>query len=324
MGVMGRVIMMMMPITPKFIVRWVANRYVAGPELSDAIQVMQSMQSQGACFTLDVLGEEITSLDEAEFFVNEYNRAVDAIVSEGVDANISLKPTAFGLLIDRDRAIENIEKITKKAAQNDIFVRLDMEDNRVTQSTIDIVIEMQNRGLSNIGTVLQSRLFRTADDIEFLASTLGGNSDVRICKGIYLESDSIAHIKYQDIVNATNEAIDNLLDAGAYTAIASHDFPVIDYSLSALAKREMGPGIEDPRQNASESRAGKGPGYEFQMLLGVRGNIRRKLAKEGHRTRVYIPYGGRWYEYSMRRLRENPDVAWHVAKSIIMPWTNRR
>ena len=94
--------------------------------------------------------------------------------------------------------------------------------------------------------------------------------------------------------------------------------------LSALAKREMGPGIEDPRQNASESRAGKGPGYEFQMLLGVRGNIRRKLAKEGHRTRVYIPYGGRWYEYSMRRLRENPDVAWHVAKSIIMPWTNRR
>ena len=199
-----------------------------------------------------------------------------------------------------------------------------MEDNRVTQSTIDIVIEMQNRGLSNIGTVLQSRLFRTGDDIEFLASNLGGNSDVRICKGIYLESDSIAHIKYQDIVNATNEAIDNLLDAGAYTAIASHDFPVIDYSLSALAKREMGPGIEDPRQNASASRIGKGPGYEFQMLLGVRGNIRRKLAKEGHRTRVYIPYGGRWYEYSMRRLRENPDVAWHVAKSIIMPWTNRR
>ena len=324
MGVMGRVIMMMMPITPKFIVRWVANRYVAGPELSDAIQVMQSMLSQGACFTLDVLGEEITSLDEAEFFVNEYNRAVDAIVSEGVDANISLKPTAFGLLIDRDRAIENIEKITKKAAQNDIFVRLDMEDNRVTQSTIDIVIEMQNRGLNNIGTVLQSRLFRTGDDIEFLASTLGGNSDVRICKGIYLESDSIAHTKYQDIVNATNEAIDNLLDAGAYTAIASHDIPVIDYSLSALAKREMGPGIEDPRQNASVSRIGKGPGYEFQMLLGVRGNIRRKLAKEGHRTRVYIPYGGRWYEYSMRRLRENPDVAWHVAKSIIMPWTNRR
>ena len=199
-----------------------------------------------------------------------------------------------------------------------------MEDNRVTQSTIDIVIEMQNRGLSNIGTVLQSRLFRTGDDIELLASTLGGNSDVRICKGIYLESDSIAHIKYQDIVNATNEAIDNLLDAGAYTAIASHDIPVIDYSLSALAKREMGPGIEDPRQNASVSRIGKGPGYEFQMLLGVRGNIRRKLAKEGHRTRVYIPYGGRWYEYSMRRLRENPDVAWHVAKSIIMPWTNRR
>ena len=199
-----------------------------------------------------------------------------------------------------------------------------MEDNRVTQSTIDIVIEMHNRGLTNIGTVLQSRLFRTGDDISSLSSKLGGYSDVRICKGIYLESEDIAHTKYHDIVIATNNAIDDLLDAGAYTAIASHDIPVIDHSIAALEDREMGPTTDDPRGNAGPVRNGKGLGYEFQFLLGVRGNIRRKLAKEGHRTRIYIPYGSRWYEYSMRRLRENPDVAWHVAKSIIMPWTNRR
>ena len=324
MGALGRLVMLMMPITPRFVVGWVAKRYVAGPDLESALQVMRSMKPQGACFTLDVLGEEITSLEEANFFVNEYNRALDAIIAEDMDANISLKPTAFGLLIDEKQALENIEKITRIASNNNIFVRLDMEDNRVTQSTIDIVIEMHNRGLTNIGTVLQSRLFRTGEDITSLSSKLGGNSDVRICKGIYLEPEDIAHTKYHDIVLATNKAIEDLLDAGAYTAIASHDIPVIDHSLAALEDRGMGPKIDDPRGNAGPVRSGKGLGYEFQFLLGVRGNIRRKLAKEGHRTRVYIPYGSRWYEYSMRRLRENPDVAWHVAKSIIMPWTNRR
>ena len=321
---MGRLIMMMMPITPKFIVGWVAKRYVAGPDLESAMRVMRSMKSQDACFTLDVLGEEITNLEEADFFVNEYHRALNAIVSEGMDANISVKPTAFGLLIDEKKALENIEKITSIAANNDIFVRLDMEDHRVTQSTIDIVTDMHDRGLTNIGTVLQSRLFRTCDDISLLASRLDGNSDVRICKGIYLEPEDIAHTRYHDIVIATNKAVDELLDSGAYTAIASHDVPVINHAIAALDERGMGPKIADPRENAGPERIGKGPGYEFQMLLGVRGNIRRKLAKDGHRTRVYLPYGSRWYEYSMRRLRENPDVAWHVAKSIIMPWTNRR
>ena len=177
---------------------------------------------------------------------------------------------------------------------------------------------------TNIGTVLQSRLFRTSDDISSLASRLDGNSDVRICKGIYLESEDIAHTRYHDIVVATNKAVDELLDSGAYTAIASHDLPIINHAIAALDERKMGPKIADPRENAGAERIGKGPGYEFQMLLGVRGNIRRKLTKDGHRTRVYLPYGSRWYEYSMRRLRENPDVAWHVAKSIIMPWTNRR
>ena len=321
---MGRLIMMMMPVTPKFIVGWVAKRYVAGTDLESAMRVMRSMQSQDACFTLDVLGEEITNLEEADFFVDEYHRALNAIVAEGMDANISVKPTAVGLLIDEKKALENIENITSVAAKNNIFVRLDMEDHRVTQSTIDIVTEMHDRGLTNIGTVLQSRLFRTSDDISSLASKLNGNSDVRICKGIYLESEDIAHTRYHDIVVATNKAVDELLDSGAYTAIASHDLPVINHAIAALDERGMGPKIADPRENAGPERIGKGPGYEFQMLLGVRGNIRRKLAKDGHRTRVYLPYGSRWYEYSMRRLRENPDVAWHVAKSIIMPWTNRR
>jgi len=322
MGVFGRVIMLMMPITPKFIIRWVANRYVAGPDLESALVVMRQISAQGACFTVDVLGEEITTLAEADFFVEEYARVLDAIVAEGLDANISLKPTAFGLLIDQSAAVANIERITRKAAENDIFVRLDMEDHRVTQPTIDLVTTMHERELTNIGTVLQARLFRTGEDITNLSEKLANDSDVRICKGIYLESEGIAHTGYHQIVEATNRAIDQLLDAGSYTAIASHDMPVINHSLAALSERGMGPNKSG--EVGGSLRNGKGPGYEFQMLLGVRGNIRRRLASQGHLTRVYIPYGSRWYEYSMRRLRENPDVAWHIAKSIIMPWTNRR
>jgi len=283
---------------------------------------MRQISAQGACFTVDVLGEEITTLAEADFFVEEYARVLDAIVAEGLDANISLKPTAFGLLIDQSAAVANIERITRKAAENDIFVRLDMEDHRVTQPTIDLVTTMHERELTNIGTVLQARLFRTGEDITNLSEKLANDSDVRICKGIYLESEGIAHTGYHQIVEATNRAIDQLLDAGSYTAIASHDMPVINHSLAALSERGMGPNKSG--EVGVSLRNGKGPGYEFQMLLGVRGNIRRRLASQGHRTRVYIPYGSRWYEYSMRRLRENPDVAWHIAKSIIMPWTNRR
>ena len=199
-----------------------------------------------------------------------------------------------------------------------------MEDHRVTQPTIDLVTTMHDRELTNIGTVLQARLFRTGEDIANLSEKLANASDVRICKGIYLESEDIAHTGYHQIVEATNRAIDQLLDAGSYTAIASHDMPVINHSLAALSERGMGPVTNESGEVGGSLRNGKGPGYEFQMLLGVRGNIRRRLASQGHRTRVYIPYGSRWYEYSMRRLRENPDVAWHIAKSIIMPWTNRR
>ena len=168
-------------------------------------------------------------------------------------------------------------------------------------------------------------MHRTPGDIADLCHFTGNQADFRICKGIYLESSEIAHTSYWDIVHATNSAIDSMLDSGAYTAIASHDLPIIEHSLEALESRGLGPGIEDPRHDSKIPRSrGKGDGYEFQFLLGVRGNIRRRLAKQGHRTRIYLPYGTKWYEYGMRRLRENPDVAVHVTRSLLMPWTNRR
>lgn len=308
---------------PKWFVGWVSRRYVAGPNLESAVKIMKRLQLEGACFTIDVLGEEISSIQEADYFLSEYVEVVKAISENKIDANLSIKPTAFGLLIDKEKGMQNIEELVSMANQHDMFVRLDMEDHRVTDDTIQVVIDLHKKGLTNVGTVLQGRLFRTLDDIKQLEKSLGASADYRICKGIYLEPESISHTGYSQIVEATNACIDEMLDAGAYTSIASHDIPVIEHALQALKSRGMGPNTEDPRENAGPERLHKGPGYEFQMLLGVRGPMRRKLAKQGHRTRVYIPYGEKWYEYSIRRLQENPTIGTQIAKAFIMPWTNR-
>ena len=308
---------------PKWFVRWVSRRYVAGASLDDAVAVMKRLTHEGACFTIDVLGEEISSMDEAQFFLEEYIRVMEAIKTHQLDANLSIKPTAFGLLIDPEQGMANIRRLVKLAAEEDMFVRLDMEDHRVTTDTIDVVVALHEEGLTNVGTVLQGRLFRTLADIDALETTLGPAADYRICKGIYLEPEEISFTGYRDIVDATNAAVDRMLDAGAYVGIASHDQPVIDHALSALSSHGMGPGVDDPRSNAAPARHHKGPGYEFQMLLGVRGPLRRRLLSEGHRTRVYIPYGEKWYEYSIRRLKENPTIGTQVAKAFLLPWTNR-
>ncbi len=308
---------------PRWFVRWISRRYVAGSNLDDAVKVMKRLEKEQACFTIDVLGEEISTLNEATFFLEEYQRVIKAIVDNQIDANLSIKPTAFGLLIDKEVGMSNIEKLVKDAAEYDMFVRLDMEDHRVTEDTINVVLDLHSNGITNVGCVLQGRLYRTIDDINDVAKKLGPAADYRICKGIYLESEDIAHTSRNDIISATNDCIDAMISSGAYFAVASHDHPVIDHTLKALKKAGMGPGIEDVRANAAKPRKNKGPGYEFQMLLGVRGPLRRKLRKDGHRTRVYIPYGEKWYEYSIRRLRENPTIATQVTKAILMPWSNR-
>ena len=196
MGLFGRTIVTFLPLAPRFIVGWVAKRYTAGESLEQALQLMRNLSSEGACFTIDVLGEEIKSIDESSWFINEYESVIDSIVDSGIDANISIKPTALGLLVDEKLALSNIERIVRKAAENDIFVRLDMEDNRVTQATIDAAVSIQNKGLENIGVVLQGRMFRTPDDISKVSNLLGNKSDFRICKGIYLEPPEISHTRY--------------------------------------------------------------------------------------------------------------------------------
>lgn len=322
-GLVSRSIVAMTIRMPKWFVRIVSRRYVAGSTLEEAVKVMKKKAEEGACFTIDVLGEEISNMDEANEFLEEYKRVIQAINENSLDANLSIKPTAFGLLLDPVQGMKNIEELIRMAHDHNMFTRLDMEDYRVTDDTIQVVRDMHEKGLTNMGVVLQGRLFRTLDDIKTLENEIGKLADYRICKGIYLESEEIAHTEKKAITSATIDCMNAMLDAGAYVGIATHDIPIIDAALESLKDRGMGPNVDDPRQNAGPARNGKGPGYEFQMLLGVRGNLRRKLAKEGHRTRIYIPYGEKWYEYSIRRLKENPTVAIHIVKAFLMPWTNR-
>ena len=186
---------------PRWFVRWVSRRYVAGASLEEAVTVMKRLTSEGACFTIDVLGEEISTMDEANFFLEEYIRVMQAIKTHDLDANLSIKPTAFGLLIDPDLGLQNIRKLVQMAAEENMFVRLDMEDHRVTTDTIDVVTTLHAEGLTNVGTVLQGRLFRTLADIGELETTLGPHADYRICKGIYLEPEEISFTSYRDIVD---------------------------------------------------------------------------------------------------------------------------
>ena len=252
---------------PKWFVRWVSRRYVAGSHLDDAISVMKRLSAEGACFTIDVLGEEITSLDEANFFLEEYIRVMKAIEEHQFDANISIKP-AFGLLVDPKKGYENIRTLVAMAAEHDMFVRLDMEDHRVTTATIDIVRSLHNEGLTNVGTVLQGRLFQTLADIDAMETDLGGFADYRICKGIYLEPEDLSFTGYREIVDATNAAIDKMFAAGAYVGVATHDTPVIDYTLSALKSYGMGQRRGRPSNQCRSSSKTQGPGIRISNAVG--------------------------------------------------------
>ena len=237
-GRFSRMVVAMTIRMPRWFVGWVSRRYVAGSDLKDAVKVMHRLSKEDACFTIDVLGEEITTMDEATFFLEEYKRVITAISKNNFDANLSIKPTAFGLLLDSEKGMENIESLVSMANDHDMFVRLDMEDHRVTDDTIQVMLDMHEKGLTNVGVVLQARLFRTLDDIKNIAEKLGPNADYRICKGIYLEPDEISHTQRKPIIEATNSCIDAMLDAGAYVGIASHDHPVINHSLKALEQRK--------------------------------------------------------------------------------------
>ncbi len=293
-----------MPFVPKPIVGRVARRYVAGDTLDDAVQTLRALNEEGAMGTVDILGEEVREPVKATAAVAEYLRLLDRIEEEKLDANISIKPTMLGLKIDQSRCEENLAAIVERAAGFNNFVRIDMEDHTCTEGTIQLYRRMHERHPSTVGVVLQSYLHRTIADINDL---LPLKPNIRICKGIYREPREIAWKEFATIRANFIFATEKLLSSGAYVGIATHD-PHLVWAGMKIVDRL---GLDRDR-------------YEFQMLLGVDPELRRIILSNGHRLRVYVPYGRDWYPYSIRRLRENPTVAHHVVRAMFGSFSRGR
>jgi proline dehydrogenase len=292
-SVLDKAIVRVMPAVPKPVVRRISARYIAGTELEDACRVVRNLNTAGKMATIDVLGEEITRADEARSISRTYSDVFDTISEQGLDSNVSVKLTGLGLKLDYGLCRENLEQVLAAAAAHGNFVRIDMEDSSTTDDTLRLYRELREAGHDNVGIVLQACLRRTHVDIRALAD-LGLN--VRLCKGIYVEPPEIAYQGFQEVRESFVTALDLLLDAGAYVGVATHDDWLLAEAQRTLHARRL-----EPEQ------------YEFQMLLGVRPAMGDTLVREGHRLRIYVPFGRQWYAYSMRRLQENPRLAGHIA-----------
>jgi len=296
MSLFDKIVKIGMPLVPKMIVGRVARRYVAGEHSADAVRVIRELNTQGAMATIDVLGEEVHDEGRAQQAVTEYLHLLEEIEGEGLDANISVKPTQLGLKIGEELCLANIRTVVERAAQLDNFVRIDMEDHTCTDQTLRIYRELRGKH-TNLGVVLQAYFRRTLDDINGL---LPLTPNVRICKGIYREPRALAWQSFETVRANFIHAMNKLLEGGAYTAVATHDPYLVWAGMAAIDRLRL-----DSQH------------YEFQMLLGVDPELRRIILGQGHRLRVYVPYGRDWYAYSMRRLRENPTVARHVMRALV-------
>ncbi len=277
--------------------RRLSDRYIAGPKLADAVATVRALNEAGKKATLDVLGEEVVSEHEALAIRAEYERAMATIEAEGLDANVSVKLTGLGLGVDPELCAESVRMLARIAAGHGRFVRVDMEDSSTTTATLDLYRELRTEGHDNVGIVLQAMLRRTLDDVVALVHL---HPNVRVCKGIYVEPADIAYQGDEAVRFNFVETMAALWEGGAKVAVATHDDVLVAQALELIRARGLG-----------HER------YEFQLLLGVREDLADELVRGGHTVRIYVPYGQKWYEYSLRRLQENPKLAGYVARDTL-------
>jgi len=280
-------------VMPENIVWLFSKKYIAGKTLQSAIETVKQLNSKGIYATLDVLGESIKTKEEAIEAKQKALEVFNAIVKNKLLANLSIKPTQMGLAIDKEFAYQQILDLVKRANGIDNFVRIDMEDSPFT----DVTIEVYKRIFAeykNVGVVLQAYLKRTSNDTIVL-NKIGTN--YRLCKGIYIEPSTIAYKDKQAIRDNYLKCLELMLKNGNYVGIATHDKYLIDKSY------EMIKDLNIPKEK-----------FEFQMLLGVREDLRDKINNDGYKIRIYVPFGEDWYRYSIRRLQENPQLAGHIVK----------
>ena len=297
MALFDRAIVRLLPAVPRPVVEKLSARYIAGSELVDALRVVAEQNSIGKLATIDVLGEDVTSAEEARDFARAYRDVLEAIERDGLDSNISVKPTSLGLRIGYAACRENLETVVRDAAARASFVRIEMEDSSCTDDTLRLYRELLSQGHESIGVVLQAYLRRTHGDARSLADLA---PNVRLVKGIYVEPAALAFTDFHEVRASFVRTLEELLAAGAYVGIATHDEWLVEDALRQVDRHGL----------AREQ-------YEFQMLLGVREKLGDRLVRDGHRLRVYVPYGSQWYAYSLRRLQENPMMAGYIAADVL-------
>jgi proline dehydrogenase len=292
-AIFDRAIVRLLPAVPKPVVRRISGRYIAGTELEDACRVVERLNGEVKMATIDVLGEEITSADEARAIAHTYEDVFSTIERRRLDSNVSVKPTALGLKLGYDLCRDNLELVIRRAAESSNFVRIDMEDSSTTDDTLRVYRELRGAGHEKVGVVLQASLRRTGADIAALTDL---KPNVRLCKGIYVEREEIQFRDFEAVRANFVSALEALLEAGCYVGIATHDEWLVAEGKRLVTKHSL------TREQ-----------YEFQMLLGVRERLGDALVREGHRLRIYVPFGSHWYAYSLRRLQENPKIAGYIA-----------
>lgn len=297
MRVLNKIVVGAIPFIPRPMVRYFAGRYIAGETLEDAVRTVRALMAEGVCATLDVLGEDVTTRDEAIASREQSNAVLESIVREKLDSNLSIKLTSLGLKLDKAFCTENVREILKAASRHGIFVRFDMEDSSCTSDTIDIFRTLHAE-FPNTGIVLQAYMRRTGDDARAL---LGDRPNFRLCKGIYRERPEIAFQGREEVQKNFIRVLGLMLEHRAYVGIATHDTVLVDGAGDLIRRGAL-------RRDQ----------YEFQMLLGVRPELRKRLVREGHRVRLYVPFGQHWYGYSTRRFKENPEIAGYVFKALFM------
>jgi len=298
---LNKVLANALPYMPKRLIWIFSKRYIAGETIEDGLKACRELNRLGIEVTVDLLGEFISTIEQAEENKNKYVEIIERFTSEGIVGNFSLKPTMFGLLIDEDICYQNIEEVIKKAAEKGTFVRIDMEDSQCVDVELEMYRKLQQKYAASTGLVIQAYLRRTKNDLIELNNipVNGSPLNFRLCKGIYVEPKQIAFKEYQEVRDHYLDDLRYMIDNNMYVGIATHDKFLVDQAMNLIKEKKL-----DKTK------------YEFQMLYGVTPELRASIVKQGHKMRVYVPFGKDWFGYSTRRLKENPKMASLIVKAL--------
>lgn len=299
----NKIIASILPIMPQQLVWIFSKRYIAGKTLDQAIDIAHALNNEGNVTTIDLLGEFITDLSQAKENRDEYIKIIEEVEKTDIKGNYSLKPTMFGLLIDKDICYQYIRDIVVKAVEYNNFVRIDMEDSQCVDLEIELFRKLKKEFPKNVGLVLQAYLKRTLQDIKDMMDmhTPENPLNFRLCKGIYVEPASIAYKKYEEINQHFLEDLEFMLKNGMYPGIATHDEKLVNGAYELIKKYNV------PNDK-----------FEFQMLYGVTPALRQSILDKGYKMRIYTPFGEKWFAYSTRRLKENPKMAQEIIKALFV------